>query len=94
MSKIETDLNAYFEYVDNVIKVSTVHESEKTYYRKLISIYKVTGMINFDPVDLTEDLSRKNTDEELYILYEMLSFRFYKLLNYWAWRKRTKFGII
>ncbi len=94
ISEIEIDLNAYFEYVDNIINVSSVSESEKKYYRKLISIYKVTGLVNSNYIDLNDDYLNINLEDELYILYELLSFRFFNLLNYWAWRKRMKFGII
>jgi hypothetical protein len=88
------DINSYFEYVDNIINSSKVNEDEKQYYRNLISLYKVCGIVTLEFNDITEDISTKKADDELYILYELLSMKFYKLLNYWSWKNRIEFGII
>lgn len=89
-----TDLNSYFEYVDKVIEESNVIDSEKDYCRRLISFFKVTGRATVDIRYGYSDYTNIEFEEELYILYEILSFRFFKLLNYYAWRKRRKFGIL
>ena len=88
------DINSYFDYVDNIVNTSTINDSDKNYYKNLISLYKITGIVSFEYVDIIDDISTKDSDDELYILFELLSMRLFNILNYWAWKKREEFGII
>lgn len=96
------EINSYFEYVDKIIEDDTnVSYSDKIFYRKQISIFKISNISprisdikNSTSEFINIDINEINSDVELYYLFEYLSKRFFKLLNYFAWRKRVKFSII
>jgi hypothetical protein len=90
----KVDINDYFEYVEKIINETNNSDTEKKYYMNIISLYKVTGVASSDVKDILCGIPNRDPEEELYILFEILSMRYFKLLNYWAWRKRIKFGII
>jgi hypothetical protein len=99
---VNVDINTYFEYVDKIIENdANVSYSDKVFYRNQISIFKISNISpkisdikNSTSEFINIDINEINSDVELYYLFEYLSKRFFKLLNYFAWRKRVKYGII
>ena len=90
------DINSYFEYVEQIIEQEKrVANTDKEYYRKMISIFKVGSFTinkkNSIPKNIIYD--EIDFEIELYNLFEILSKQFLKILNYHAWRKRVKFNI-
>ena len=93
MNKTTVDINTYFEYVNNIIDADkNTSINDKNFYKKMISIFKVGTIINICEYN---SISQNDLDfeMELYNLFEILSKRFFKLLNYYAWRKRILFDI-
>jgi hypothetical protein len=79
-------INDYLDYVEGIIDKNEDNIFENKIYKEVVSIFKITGTIDFENIEGDDFVDGKNLDSELYLLFEFLSFKYFKLLNYSAWK--------
>ncbi len=82
-------INDYLDYVEGIIDKNEDNIFENKIYKEVVSIFKITGTIDFENIEDDDFVDGKNFDNELYLLFEFLSFKYFKLLNYSAWKRKN-----
>ncbi len=82
-------INDYLDYVEGIIDKNKDNIFENKIYKEVVSIFKITGTIDFENIEDDDFVDGKNFDNELYLLFEFLSFKYFKLLNYSAWKRKN-----
>ena len=83
-------LTKYFEYIEHLLDTnSRITFKEKCDMRNIISFFKVSGYVDVIDIHISQ-YENYDLDNQLYILFEYLSLKLFKLKTYSNWLKNEK----